>query len=150
VERILIGRPVVAGSAEGMALVSGQPLSFWGGLSPHSGEIIDRRHERSGAVVTGKVFVFPQGKGSSTASAVLMESIKAGTAPAAIINRGVDPILALGAIVADEMYHETVPVVVLSQDDFDLIQEGDHLVIEPDGKVRITRRDDVQSTSISG
>jgi len=149
VERTLIGRPVVAGSAEGMALVSGQPLSFWGGLSPHTGEIIDRRHERSGDVVTGKVFVFPQGKGSSTASAVLMESIKAGTAPAGIINRGVDPILALGAIVADEMYHKTVPVVVLSQEDFDLIQEGDHLVIEPDGRVRITKQDEVQSTSIS-
>ena len=133
----LIGRPLVAGSAEGVALISGQPLSLWGGLDPGTGEIIDRRHERSGAIVTGKVLVFPQGKGSSTASAVLMESIKAGTAPAAIINRRVDPILALGAIVADEMYHKTVPIVVLSQADFDAIQEGDRLVIEPDGTVGI-------------
>ena len=140
-EKTLIGRPVVAGSAEGVALVSNQPISFWGGLDPGTGEIIDRRHERSGAIVTGKVFVFPQGKGSSTASAVLMESIKAGTAPAAIINRNVDPILALGAIVADEMYHKTVPIVVLSPGDFDAIQEGDRLVIEPDGTVGITTED---------
>ena len=97
-ERLLTGRPVVPGSAEGAALISREPLSFWGGLCPHTGEIIDRRHERSGAVVTGRVFVFPQGRGSSTSSATFMESIKAGVAPAAIINLKVDPILALGSI----------------------------------------------------
>lgn len=136
-ERTLIGKPLVAGSAEGRAIVSTQPLSFWGGLSPRTGEVIDRRHERSGAIVTGKIFVFPQGKGSSTSSAVLMEGIRAGTAPAAIITARVDPILALGAIVADELYHKTVPVVVLSQEDFDSIDEGDYLVVGPDGKVMI-------------
>jgi predicted aconitase with swiveling domain len=137
VARTLTGRPVVAGSAEGVAVVSRQPLSFWGGLSSRTGEIIDRRHERSGTIVTGKVFVFPQGKGSSTGSAVLMEGIKVGTAPAAIVNVKVDPILALGAIVADELYHKTVPVVVLSQEDFDTIQEGDHLTINPDGTIEV-------------
>jgi predicted aconitase with swiveling domain len=136
-EKTIVGMPIVSGSAEGVALVSSQPLSLWGGLNPHTGEIIDRRHERSGEIVTGKVFVFPRGKGSSTASAVLMESIKAGTAPAAIINLSVDPILALGAIVADELYHETLPIVVLSREDIDTIQDGDSLIIEPDGTVRI-------------
>jgi len=136
-ERTLIGKPLVAGSAEGRAVVSTQPLSFWGGLSPRTGEVIDRRHERSGAIVTGKIFVFPRGKGSSTSSAVLMEGIRAGTAPAAIITARVDSILALGAIVADELYHKTVPVVVLSQEDFDSISEGDYLVIEPDGRIKV-------------
>ncbi len=135
-EKTLIGKPVVAGSAEGTAIVSKQPISFWGGVNPRTGEITDRRHERSGAIVTGKVFVFPQGKGSSTASATLMESIRAGTAPAAIINLKVDPILALGAIVADELYHKTVPIVVLSREDFDAIQEGDYLIVEPDGTIK--------------
>ncbi len=135
-DRILIGRPVIAGSAEGIALVSKEPLSFWGGLDASTGEIIDRRHERSGAIVTGRVFVFPQGKGSSTSSAILLESIRAGTAPAAIINLKVDPILALGAIIADELYHQTVPIVVLSEEDFYSISEGDYLVIEPNGVVR--------------
>lgn len=135
-EKTLIGKPVVAGSAEGTAIVSKQPISFWGGVNPRTGEITDRRHERSGATVTGKVFVFPQGKGSSTASAILMESIRAGTAPAAIINLKVDPILALGAIVADELYHKTVPIVVLSREDFDAIQEGDYLIVESDGTIK--------------
>jgi predicted aconitase with swiveling domain len=138
-DKTIIGKPIVAGSARGVALVSSQPLSFWGGLNPSTGEIIDRRHERSGEIVTGRIFVFPRGKGSSTASAVLMESIKAATAPAAIINLSVDPILALGAIVADELYHETLPIVVLSHEDFDTIQDGDLLTIESDGTVRILK-----------
>lgn len=101
VGRILIGRPIVAGSAKGLALVSKEPLSFWGGLCPRTGEIIDRRHERSGTIVTGRVLVFPWGRGSSTSSATLLESIKTRVAPAAIINLKVDPILALGSIVSD-------------------------------------------------
>ena len=135
---ILIGRPVVAGSAKGTALVSSEPLSLWGGLSPSTGEIIDRRHQRCGAIVTDRVFVFPKGRGSSTASGILLESIRAGTAPAAIINLRTDPILALGAIVADELYHRSLPIVTLEEDAFRSIKEGDYLVIEPDGTVTVT------------
>ena len=135
--RVVIGRPVIPGSAEGVALVSKEPLSFWGGLSSDSGKITDRRHELSGATVTGRVFVFPRGKGSSTGSAVLLQSIKSGTAPAAIINLKTDPILALGAIIADELYRKSVPTVVLGEKDFFSIKEGDRLAIEPDGTVRI-------------
>ena len=73
-----------------------------------------------------------------------MESIRAGTAPAAIINLKVDPILALGAIVADELYHKTVPIVVLSREDFDAIQEGDYLIVEPDGTIKARTRKTAQ------
>ena len=73
-ERILKGTAVVPGRARGTALVSSQPLSLWGGLNPETGEIIDRRHDRSGAIVTGKVFVFPTGKGSSTTSTIFSDS----------------------------------------------------------------------------
>jgi len=135
--RRLIGKPVIAGAAEGIALVSKEPLSFWGGLDARTGEIIDRRHELSGAVVTGRVFVLPRGKGSSTASAVLLESVRAGTAPAALLMLQADPILALGAIVADELYRRTVPIVVLAQEGFDSICDGDHLTIERDGTVTV-------------
>jgi predicted aconitase with swiveling domain len=139
-ERILTGRPIVAGSAEGTALVSKEPLSFWGGLDMNTGRIIDRRHERSGEVMTGRVFVFPRGRGSSTSSATLMESIKTGVAPAAIINLKVDPILALGSIVSDELYNKAVPIVVLDEKDFYSIKEDDHLTIEPDGTVKISTK----------
>ena len=139
-ERVLVGRAVVAGSAEGTALVSKEPLSFWGGLSPHTGEIIDRRHDCSGRVVTDRIFVFPRGKGSSTSSATLMESIKTGVAPAAIVNLKVDPILALGSIVSDELYNKAVPIVVLDEQDFYSIKEGDRLTIESDGKVLVSSK----------
>jgi len=139
-ERVLIGRPVVAGSAEGLALVSREPLSLWGGLSPRTGEIIDRRHELSGAMAAGRVFVFPQGKGSSTSSATLLESIKAGVAPAAIINLRVDSILALGSIVSDELYHKALPIVVLSEKDFFSIKQDDYVIVGSDGKVKVRAR----------
>jgi len=139
-ERVLVGRAIVAGSAKGAALVSKEPLSFWGGISPHTGEIIDRRHERSGEVVTDRIFVFPRGKGSSTSSATLMESIKTGVAPAAIVNLKVDPILALGSIVSDELYNRAVPIVILDEQDFYSIKEDDYLSIEPDGKVLVSSK----------
>ena len=139
-ERVLTARALVPGFAKGGALVSKEALSFWGGLCPRTGEIIDRRHELSGAVATGRVFVFPQGKGSSTSSATLLESIKTGVAPAAIINLKVDPILALGSIVADELYHQTIPIVVLAKEDFFSIKQGDCVTIEPGGTVKITTK----------
>ena len=127
-DRKLIGRSLVAGSAEGIALVSKEPLSFWGGIDPRTGEITDRRHELSGANASGRIFVFPQGRGSSTSSAILLEIIRAGVAPAAIINLRADPILALGAIIAHELYHKTVPVIVLPEDAFYSIKELDPYV----------------------
>ncbi len=135
--RVLKGKSVVGGAACGEAIVSSEPISFWGGVDPRTGEVIDRRHELSGENVTGKVFVFPTGRGSSTASAILLESVRTGAAPAAIINLKVDPILALGSIVADEMYKRTVPIVLLDEEAFSSIKQGDRLTLETDGTVKI-------------
>ena len=136
-ERVLKGKVVIAGEARGEAVVSSEPISFWGGLDPRTGEVIDRRHECSGQNVKGKVFVFPTGRGSSTASAILLEAVRTGVAPAAIINLKVDPILAIGSIVADEMYEKTVPIVLLDEEAFGAIEQGDSVIIEADGTVRI-------------
>ncbi len=135
--RVLKGKPVVAGVACAEVIVSGEPISFWGGIDPRTGEVIDRRHELSGENVTGKIFVFPTGRGSSTASAILLEAVRTGAAPAAIINLKVDPILALGSIVADEMYKRTVPIVLLDEEAFSSIKQGDRLTLETDGTVKI-------------
>jgi len=138
-EKRLKGRSLVAGAASGRALVATTPLSLWGGLDPATGNIPDRRHELCGQCMTGRVFVFPTGKGSSTASAILAESIRNGTAPAAIIMARTDPIVALGAIVADEMYGKTVPVVVLPAGDYNAIADGDLVTVEPDGSVAVAK-----------
>ena len=131
----IMGRAIIPGDTEGIAIVSRQAISFWGGINPDTGEIIDWRHDCSGQVIAGKVFVYPAGKGSSTSSAVLLESIKNGVAPAAIILAKIDPILALGSIVADELYGKSVPIILLSQEDFYTIQDGCHLVILSNGMV---------------
>ena len=135
--RTMQGRAVVAGRAAGEAVVSAQPISLWGGLNARTGEVIDRRHDRSGRIVTARVFVYPWGKGSSTASAILLESIRLGTAPAAIINCAIDPMAALGSIIADELYGRCVPIVVLGEEDFRSLRDGDRLSIAPDGAVTV-------------
>jgi uncharacterized protein len=108
-------RTLVAGTAHGRALVLDQPLSFWGGVDPATGDIIDVRHPQHGANVAGRILVMPSGRGSSSSSSVLAEAIRAGTAPAAIVLREADPILALGAIVARELFGTTIPVVVTTE-----------------------------------
>lgn len=133
----LIGRPVIPGAAEGKAIVSKEPLSFWGGVNPATGEVIDRRHDSSGRMLAGSIFVFPNGKGSSTGSAVLMECAKNHVAPAAIINSKLEPILALGAVIVEVLYQKTIPMIILSDDALNRIHDNDHVSIEADGSVTI-------------
>ena len=109
---------LVAGEGNGPVLVLSEPLSLWGGLEPRTGKIIDQRHPQSGEVVSQKIMVMPFGKGSSSASSILLEAVKAGTAPAAIVLATRDPILALGAVVANELYGNAPPVVVLTSSDY--------------------------------
>lgn len=131
----LQGRSIIAGEAEGEALVTGEPLSFWGGYDPVTGEITDRSHPLSGSIAAGRILVIPETRGSSTTTAVLLESIRRGTAPAAFITRGVDSFLALAAVVAEEMYGTAPPVVALSGRDFDLLEEGCRVAVREGGEV---------------
>lgn len=125
----LSGQFLVPGEAEGLALVLAEPLSLWGGLNPETGAIIDVRHSRVGEIVTGRVLVLPGGRGSSSASSILLESVRAGTAPAAILILERDGILALGAAVAREMYNANPPVVVLPPNDYSKISENQRIRI---------------------
>ncbi len=114
----LPGRALVQGAAQAEALVSGEPLSFWGGYDQLTGEIIDRRHPLSGENAAGKILVLPASRGSSTTAAVLLEAIRQNKAPAVIITMGTDRFLTLAAIVAEEMYDRTVGIVSIDADGF--------------------------------
>jgi predicted aconitase with swiveling domain len=103
---------LVSGRAEGELLVLDEPLSLWGGLDPVTGRIVERRHPQHGQTVTGRVLLMPSGRGSSSSTTVLAEAIRRGTGPAAIVLREPDGIVALGAIVAGELYGTAVPVVI--------------------------------------
>ena len=132
----LQGRAIVAGTAEGEALVTAEPLSFWGGFDFKTGEIIDRHHPLAGVRAAGRILAVPFSKGSSTTTAVLLEAVRAGTAPAAILTTGVDAFFALASIVAGEMYGRSFPVVALDADAFASLATGVRLVVEPSGVVR--------------
>ena len=95
--------------------MSDEPLSFWGGYDYHTGEIIDRRHPLAGQIAAGRILCLPFTRGSSTTTAVLLEAIRAGTAPAAILTTGVDTFFALAAIVADELYGRPLPLIALNR-----------------------------------
>jgi len=130
--RELQGRALVAGEAAGPALVLEAPLSLWGGMDPHSGRLSDHHHPQLGATITGQVLVMPSGRGSSSSSSVLAESIRLGTAPLAILLADPDEILVLGALVAEYLYGRTCPIVVLPADHPATIATGDHLEVHGD------------------
>ena len=128
---------VVAGEARGLLLVSRAPISFWGGVRTQTGELIDKRHDRCGENIAGRVFAFPYEKGSSTASAILLEAVRIGTAPAALIVLKTPPILALGSIVARELYGHAVPIVVVSEEVFATLRDGMLASISADGGLQL-------------
>jgi len=136
-EHIIRTRVFVSGVAEGEVLRLSEPLSLWGGLNPDTGEIIDRHHPESGQNVAGRILVMPMGRGSSSASSVLLEAVRQKTAPSAIILAEMDGILVLGAVVAQEIYEIELPVLVADKANYDLLQTGQHIHILADGCIVI-------------
>jgi hypothetical protein len=134
---LIRGRIVVDGPIGGELVVSRVPLSLWGGIDPATGTIIDRRHDRCGISVIGKVLAFPEEKGSSTASAVLVELIRNEHAPAGIVTRKLAPIVALGAIVAAELYGRSVPILLLEPAEFERLRDGARVRTTADGDLHM-------------
>ena len=135
----LHAKVIIPGEARGVALVSNEPISFWGGYDWKTGEIIDRRHMLSGVVAKDKILAIPCTRGSSTTTAVLLEAIRAKTAPAAIITTDTDFFFALASVVADELYTSPLPLVSLSQKDFAQLKTDDIIQIAADGVVTLSR-----------
>ena len=134
--RQLSGRAVIPGEATGTVLLSRAPISLWGGVDPETGRIIDPHHDCCGESIVDRVFAFPGEKGSSTGSAVLLELVGRGLAPAALITSSLAPIAALGSIVADELYGRTIPMTLISPDAMLELQEGDRLSLRADGTLQ--------------
>ena len=138
-DRVIAGRVIVAGQAAGEALVTHDALSFWGGYDFHTGEIIDRHHPLAGVRAAGRILAVPFSKGSSTTTAVLLEAVRAGTAPAAIVTTGTDAFFALASIVAEVMYGKSFPVIALEAAEFATLRTGERLRIEASGLIRFVR-----------
>ena len=115
-----------AGEADAPALVLSEPLGFWGGVDAGTGRIVDTRHPECGEQISGRALVMPAGRGSSSSSSVLAESIRRGRGPAAIVLATPDPILVVGSLVAEALYGMRCPIVVC---DIDGITTGHRLRI---------------------
>jgi uncharacterized protein len=98
---ILSGRKISTGSATGEALVTSMGISFYGGVDPETGKVVEKGHELEGQSLAGRVLVFPTGKGSTVGSYTIYRLKKAGLAPAAIINGEAETITAVGCIISD-------------------------------------------------
>ena len=120
----LKGRIIYKGKAEGEALVTEMPISFYGGVDPNTGVIIEKGHQLNGQSVKGKILVFPQGKGSTVGSYTLYRMKKNGTAPAGMINKECETIIAVGAIISE------IPIV--DKVDICEIKTGQKITIESD------------------
>jgi len=124
---ILRGRRVMGGVAEGEALVSVDPVSFYGGVDPETGCVTEPGHCCCGENISGKVFVFPTGKGSTVGSYVIYRMKKLGTAPAAIVNVETEAIIATGCVISD------IPLVdKLDGDPLEAIRTGMRVRIKAD------------------
>ena len=118
----LKGRSISPGRAGGEALVTREPISFYGGVDPKTGTIIDPRHELHGQSVGGKVLVFPHGRGSTVGAYVIYGLKRNGVAPAALVNVFCEPIVASGAILAEIPCVDQIPI--------DNIRTGDLLLVD--------------------
>ena len=106
----LKGRAISKGSADGKALVTTMGISFYGGVDPETGQVVEKGHELEGQSIAGRVLVFPTGKGSTVGSYTLYRLKKAGLAPAAIINAESETITAVGCIISDIPCVDQIPI----------------------------------------
>lgn len=102
---------LVDGTASGELLRLDEPISLWGGLDPETGLIIDRSHPQFGRSMTGTIVAMPHGRGSSSSSSVLAETLRIGTGPAGFILATPDTILVVGSLVAGRLYGRSCPIV---------------------------------------
>jgi predicted aconitase with swiveling domain len=125
----LRGRVIKSGTAEGIALVSPEPIGFLGGVDPETGIVVEPGHPLEGQCVTGRVLVFPTGKGSTVGSYTLYRMARSRTAPAAIVNAESEAIVAVGAIIGGIPMVDHVDIAHIKTGDR-LRVKGNRVVVE--------------------
>jgi predicted aconitase with swiveling domain len=121
---------LVPGAAAGAPLLLDEPLSFWGGLEPAAGTIIDRRHPQLGANIAGRMLMMPAGRGSSGGSAILAEALRLGSGPAGILMLERDAIVVVGAMVAADLYGRACPVALTREIDWQALAAAARLAVD--------------------
>ncbi|MBB3542274.1 MULTISPECIES: aconitase X [unclassified Rhizobium] len=117
-------RSILAGSAHGPVIATDEALSFWGGVDPATGCVIDVHHPLHGACLTGSILMMPSSRGSCTGSGVLLDLVLTGRAPAALVFSEAEDVLTLGALIASEMFGKPLPVLRLGPDAFSALSRA--------------------------
>ncbi len=130
--RIESFKTVVEGCVRAEALVSAVPLSFWGGVNVATGAVQDVHHDLCGQCMTGKVLCIPFDRGSCSGSGVMLEMIRSGTSPAALLCVEAEPVLALAPLVGSTLYGRGLPIRTVSREDFDRIPPGSTVTFAED------------------
>ncbi|GAB4483818.1 MAG: DUF126 domain-containing protein [Anaerolineales bacterium] len=126
---ILTGRVIYPGKAQGIALVSHQALSFFGGVDPENGIVLESGHELEGQLIANKILVFPSGKGSTVGSYTLYRLKQNGLAPAAILNAECEPIIATGCIISEIPCIDRIEIAKIPNNAY-LFVNGENGVVE--------------------
>lgn len=117
----LSARSILSGTASGPIIAAGEALSFWGGVDPATGRVIDVHHPLHGVTITGGILMMPSSRGSCTGSGVLLDLALTGRAPAALVFSEAEDVLTLGALIAAEMFGKSLPVLRLSHEAYDAL-----------------------------
>lgn len=126
---------ILPGLAQGAILACREPISFWGGVDPATGRVIDVHHPLAGQSLVGRILVIPGTRGSCTGSGVLLDMVLNGRAPAALVFAEPEDVVTLGAMVAAGMFGKTLPVLRLTQDAFDALSAAQSARIDESGIV---------------
>jgi predicted aconitase with swiveling domain len=126
-------RTLVAGYAQGEALVLDEPLSFWGGFNPLRGEIIDIHHPQYRQNVTGKIIFIPKSRGSAGTPGGIAETLRNGSGPAALVLGNTDLNIVIGAMVANRLYQLQIPVLEISIAQMQTFRSGWNIRIDDSG-----------------
>ena len=132
---MVTGRVLVPGEAVGPLLRLRAPISFWGGVDPRTGRVADPRHPDHGRSLAGTVLVVPSAVGSSSSSAIMLELMRNGVAPAAVLMGKADAILALGVVVGRELGYPALPVVEAPLAELRGTEDGARVRVGPGGEV---------------
>jgi uncharacterized protein len=136
-KQIFESKAIVEGSAEGTAVVSNTPLSFWGGVNASTGMVLDVHHDLCGQCLTNRVLCIPYDRGSCSGSGIMLEMIRQQAAPAAIICLEAEPVLTLGSVIAWKLYKRGVAIHTVTREVFDSIKTGDNVVVKEGGGIEI-------------
>ena len=133
---VIHGQVVLPGTASGPLLRLDGPISFWGGIDPDSGSVSDPRHPQYGQAIGGTILVIPSTIGSSSSSAIMLELLRNGHAPAALVLGNIDAIVTLGVVVGQEMGYGSIPVIALDHGEMALLTSGGEASLDENGILR--------------